>query len=507
MISKNVMRKYTEIILLFLVSFFISCNTEIKDYTEIARIPSIFPDYTNILIPPNIAPLNFKINEPGSKYVARIYISDNESIVVNSNDPNIKINNKAWHKLLDKGKGKRYQIEIFVKSDKGTWQKFKTIVNKIADKKIDSHLAYRLINTGYVQWNDLGIYQRNLENFDEKPILENKSIGYGCINCHSFANNNPEKMMIHIRKNHGGTIISKDNGKLQKVNTNTPYTLNAGAYPSWHPNGKHIAYSVNNIGQYFCTGETRIEVTDSYSDLIVYDVENNQVITSPKVSTKDRENLPIWSPDGKFIYFIKARPENPNNKIDVKYDLMRIGFDVNTNSWGNVDTLLLSRQIRKSISFPKISPDGKFLMFCASDNGYFTIHHPQTDLNILEIKSGKIKRLNINSPETDSYHSFSSTGNWFVFSSKRMDGLFTRPYFSYLYENGVASKPFVLPQEDPAFYESFIKNYNIPELITGEVPYSQIEIRDKILEDPIPAKIHESVDTTFLKRHLQAIRN
>lgn len=142
-------------------------------------------------------------------------------------------------------------------------------------------------------------------------------------------------------------------------------------------------------------------------------------------------------------------------------------------------------------------------MFCSSDNGYFTIHHPQTDINLLNLESGEFHKMEINSPETDSYHCFSSGGHWFVFSSKRMDGLFTRPFFSYLDESGRASKPFVLPQEDPEFYNSFIKNHNIPELITGEVPVTPIEIRDKVLEEAIPAKLDASVDTVYMKTHLK----
>ncbi len=480
-----------------------ACHSGIENFTDVPRIPSIFPDYTGITIPPNIAPLNFRINEPGNEFEARIYTSKENSVVVRNSNPNIEIDIAKWHKLMEKGAGSKLYIDVFVKPKNGSWQKFQSIENEISTEKIDSHLAYRLINTGYVLWNNLGIYQRNLENFDEKPILENKSIEFGCINCHSFANNDPKNMMIHIRAIHGGTIISHD-GKLTKVNTKTPYTLNGGAYPNWHPAGKHIAYSVNNIGQLFCSGEVRIEVVDEYSDLIVYDVETNTVCTSPKVSTSSRENLPIWSPDGKFIYFISSAPGNqPDDRIQLKYDLLRIGFDVNTNEWGQIDTVLSSTAIGKSISFPKISPNGKFLMFCTSDNGYFTIHHPQTDLNLLNLQTGEFHKMEINSAETDSYHCFSSSGNWFVFSSKRLDGLFTRPFFSFLDENGKATKPFVLPQKNPEFYSTFIKNYNIPELIKGEVPFSHLEIRDKILEEAVPAKIDASVDTVYMRRHLQ----
>ena len=486
-------------LLVFLIA---SCHSRIENYREVQRLPVIVPDYTNILVPPNIAPLNFRINEPGSEFEARIYVDKKKPYIIRNSSPSIQMNVTKWHQLLKNGMGSNLTFEIFVKSKDGKWQMFQPIINEISKENIDNHLAYRLINTGYVLWNKLGIYQRNLENFDEKPIIENKSFEFGCLNCHSFSKNDPNNMMIHIRAIHGGTIINHD-GELRKVDTKTKYTLSAGVYPSWHPDGKHIAYSVNNIGQYFCTGEVRIEVTDKLSDIIVYDIENNTITTSPKVSTKNRENLPVWSPDGKYLYFISA-PETTDldGRIQAKYDLLRIGFDVTTNTWGEIDTVLTSKSLGESISFPKISPNGKFLMYCTSENGYFTIHHPAGDLNLLNLHTGEHHKMEINSTQTDSYHSFSSTGHWFVFSSKRLDGLFTRPFFSYLDENGNASKPFVLPQENPEFYNSFIKNYNIPELITGEVTVSPLALRDKILEDAIPVKIDAGADTAYMRKHL-----
>jgi hypothetical protein len=488
-------------LVLFLIAL-TSCKPEIKNYVDINRLPAIFPDYTGIIVPPNIAPLNFKINEPGTEFEVRIFVSKDHSIEIRSKDPVIKMDISKWHKMLNEGKGSDLSIEVYVKQSDGMWQKFQTISNKIATIHIDNHLAYRLINTGYVFWNELGIYQRNLENFDEKPILENKSFEYGCLNCHSFCQNNPDKMMIHIRAVHGGTVISHD-GKLIKVDTKTKYTLNAGVYPCWHPDGKHIAFSVNDISQNFCSGEVRIEVADEYSDLVVYDIETNVITTSPKVSTASRENLPVWSPDGKYIYYVSAPPATDFDiKIHPKYELMRVAFDVNTNTWGEPEKLLSSETAGKSVSFPKISPDGKFLMFCLSDYGYFTIHHPSSDLYLMNLTTGDCSKMPINSQQTESYHSFSSGGGWFVFSSKRMDGLFTRPYFSFLDENGLASKPFVLPQEDPEFYSSFLKNYNIPELITGEVTVSPLRLRDIVLGPAIPAKLDPSVDTFYMKEHL-----
>jgi len=497
------MIKYCIYIFAFLILIsFSSCHSKIESFKEASRRPAIFPDYTDILIPPNMAPLNFIIQEPGAEYEVRVYTDKENQIVVRSDSPSIQMNINRWHELLQKGLGAKLNIDVFVKEKDGNWQKFQTIINEISKENIDNHLAYRLINTAYGVWNNLGIYQRNLENFDEKPILENKSFEYGCLNCHSFRQNDPNNMMIHTRAIHGGTIIIQ-NGKISKIDTKNKYILSAGTYPCWHPDGKHIAYSVNKINWHFGTGETRMEVSDEFSDIVVYDIEKNTLTTSPQVSSASRENLPNWSPDGKYIYFINApKVTGFDDRIQAKYDLMRVAFDVNTNIWGKVDTVISSKTIGKSISFPKISPNGKFLMFCTSDNGYFTIHHPQTDIWLMNLQTGEYHRMEINSPQTDSYHCFSSAGHWFVFSSKRIDGLFTRPYFSYLDDNGKASKPFVLPQENPEFYSTFLKNYNIPELITGEVTVSPEAIRDKVLENAVPVKLDPSVDTVYMKKHL-----
>jgi len=421
---------------------------------------------------------------------------------IRSNNPIIKIPISDWKELLLKGAGAQLTIEIFVKGLDGNWQKFKPIHNEISKEKIDTHLAYRLINTAYGVWNNLGIYQRDLESFEEKPILENRSFEYGCLNCNSFKKSDPNYMMFHTRAIHAVTIIVQ-NGELKKIDTKNKYTLSAGTYPCWHPDGKHIAYSVNKINWYAGAGKTRIDVSDEFSDIVVYDIEKNILTTSPKVSTDSRENLPNWSPDGKFIYFINApKITGIDDRISGKYDLMRIGFDVQTNTWGQVDTIISSRTFGKSISFPKVSPNGKFLMFCASDNGYFTIHHAKTDLYLLNLESGEYHQMEVNSKETDSYHSFSSGGHWFVFTSKRIDGLLSRPHFSYLDDNGKATKPFVLPQENPEFYNTFLKNYNIPELITGEVSISPQTIRDKVMENALPVKLDPKVDTVYMSRHL-----
>jgi len=305
-----------------LIALIYSCSTDLSNYSQVDRLPVIFPDYTEIVIPPNIAPLNFVIKEKGDAFIAKISTNGEPPIMIENSSGIIDIDINKWHELLKKAKGKEINIEVYAKDYQGKLQKYKTITNQVANEGVDNHLVYRLINTGYVMWSAIGIYQRNLENFDESVIIDNKTIDNTCVNCHSFAKNNPKSMMVHIRSDHAGTILYED-GQLRKIGTKTKHTLAPGAYPNWHPDGKHIAMSVNSISQRFFSKDIRIEVSDAASDIIVYDVEKNMVTTSPQVSTDSRENLPVWSADGKYLYFISApRVSNYESEYKAKYELM-----------------------------------------------------------------------------------------------------------------------------------------------------------------------------------------
>ena len=136
---------------------------------------------------------------------------------------------------------------------------------------------------------------------------------------------------------------------------------------------------------------------------------------------------------------------------------------------GTVDTVISSAKIGKSISFPRISPDGKYLLFVTTSYGNFTIWHTDSDLYLMNLETNEITKPDINSDKAESYHSWSSNGRWIVFSSRRIDGQFTSPWFSWFDVQGKAHKPFLLPQKDPHFYDSFLKTYNVPEFITSKV--------------------------------------
>jgi hypothetical protein len=445
-----------------------------EQYRMSDAVPRIFPDYADAVIPCNIAPLNFRIMEDGDKFMVRFSAAADSFDVYGDRD--IRIPAGKWKQLLRQHAGTSLSVSIFAK-EAGGWTRYRSLQIKIAPEPVDPWLAYRLIEPGYKYWGTMGIYQRNLESFDEMPVVLNTLTDGNCINCHSFCGNDPEQMLFHVRTQHAGTVILQ-NGILSKLNLKTPDIVSAGTYPRWHPQGKHIAFSVNKTYQAFHSSDRNlIEVYDASSDLIIYNTETQTVGYTSVIHSPSRfETFPEWSPDGKILYFCSApAKEMPGSYDSLKYDLLRVGFNPRTEKTGNViDTVLSASATGKSISFPRISPDGKYMAVCLSSFGTFPIWHRDNDLYLLNLSTGAFEPIDIvNSSESDSYHSWSSNGRWMVYSSRRMDGLYTRPYIAYFDTAGIFHKPFLLPQKDPSnHYNELLKSYNIPEFITGKITVS-----------------------------------
>ncbi|MFN8255111.1 MAG: cytochrome C biosynthesis protein [Bacteroidales bacterium] len=487
----NSMKRRYLILLFAVFSALINCSEkpEPGKCTELNKEPQIFPDYAGITLPPNIAPLNFYINEEGTAFYVKIFSEGTDTINCTGKIAEIPL--KKWRNLLQKNQGKKLFVEIYARQKDKNWIKYKTIINTISKEKIDNYLAYRLIHPGYEDWREMGLYQRNLENFEENQIIFNRSIDENCLNCHTFSKNNPENMIFHVRGSHGGTILVHNN-KISRLNLGGKPLISGGVYPSWNADGNRLAFSVNKITQLFhARNDKNIIVMDTLSDIIVYDVEKNTILTDNRLmGIEYMETFPTWSPDGKYIYFCRAGQINDTTKYyQVKYDLMRVQFNNATNSFGRIDTVIQSKNINGSISFPRISPDGKNIMFTLADYGTFPIWHEEADLYLLNLNTNNLKKLESNSDQTESFHDWSSGGKWYVFSSKRLDGQWGRSFFSYIDENGKSTKPFILPQKDPHFYETFLKSYNTPQLITSAIKQTPARFTESILGDSIQALI------------------
>jgi len=465
------------IILLFSYSIILlsSCSKPGDNFLCVEQPANIHPSYQGTVIPYNIAPLNFMIREEGSRYLVRFAVAGKDSFDVSYRNGKVSIPLRKWKKLLETHRGEQMNVSIFRKKTSG-WERFAPLTFTIASEPIDSWLAYRLIEPGYENWNRMGIYQRCLENFEEKPIIINRLTDGNCMNCHSFCRNDPQTMLFHIRQKHAGTMFVKD-GQISKINTKADGMISAGVYPRWHPGGRYVAFSVNNTAQRFHTAnDNKIEVYDDASDIILFDTQNNSVITNSLISTPAYfETFPEWSPDGKYLYFSRAEARQMPQEYDsLRYDLARIAFDASTGRFGNrVETVLLSADTEKSITLARISPDGKYAVFCMSNYGCFPVWHHESDLFIMNLKTKEMSNMTaINSARSESYHSWSSNGRWMVFGSRRMDGAYTHPYICYFDTEGNVHTPFILPQKNPLHYDFSTKSYNIPEFITGKVTVS-----------------------------------
>jgi len=387
----------------------------------------------------------------------------------------ISIPIQKWRRLLEEQKNDSVLVKVSVLKG-GNWYNYRPFAFYVSGEKIDPYLSYRLIEPGYEVWNKLQIAQRNLESFKETVIIDNNMVDGGCINCHIYSGRDPSVSFFHLRHREGGTMVQK-NGVFRKLNTVTDSTISAGVYGSWHPGNRFIAFSTNVIiPEFHSINNLRLEVYDTISDVIIADLEKDEIMKPSLLSRKDCfETFPVFSPDGRKLYFCSAKETKmPANFSSVKYSLCSIDFNPDEISFGtSVDTLVSSNITGKTISHPKPSPNGRYILYTSFDYGNFPVWHREADLSLLRLSDMSIDTLPaVNSAHADSYHSWSSCSRWFVFASKRDNGMYGKLYFTHISEEGICGKPFLLPQKDPDFYDFYLKSYNIPEMADGPVPYS-----------------------------------
>jgi hypothetical protein len=458
------------------IFLFVACNNP-EDARLLDELPPIYPDYTDISIPHNIAPLNFILRTQSKLERIEVVISGKSLSATFLGTNKIQFPEKQWKKFLHVERGNTILVQVSARID-GQWIKYKPFNWNIIKESIDPYLTYRLIEPAYEVGNKIQLCERNIENFEETVLADNNLTGMACMNCHITAKQNPDLSFFHIRGEKGGTVLNRD-GHLRKISNKG--MLASATYGNLHPSGKYGVFSTNIvIPELHTLAKEKLEVYDSASDLIILDFDNKRIIRSPLIEGDENlETFPVFSADGNYIYYCSAPAKPlPDSIKQLKYSLLRIGFNAAQGRFGNkIDTLIYRSEKDKSISFPQPSPDGRFILYSVSDYGTFPIAHKETNLQMLNLKTGEIMYLpSVNSNYSDTYHSWSSNSRWFVFASKRDDGLYGKPYFCYIDKNGKTHKPFVLPQKDPYYYDYTLKSFNIPELSTGKLPFNAADI-------------------------------
>ena len=436
-------------------------------------LPQIFPDYIGVTIPAGIAPLNFELPQEYSKVFARVTDTQGNSLTAKGRYAGFNV--RKWHRLTAGNIGQTLSVTVAGYKD-GRWEQFRPFIIYVSEYPLNDYgMTYRKFAPGYETYSKIGIYQRNIHNFDEEPILEGTLVPGQCMGCPAANATDPGQFLFHLRGVHGATVVQKD-GQRKWLETKTDSTISRTAYSYWHPSGDHVAHSTNLIRQIFWTGnnERYIEVYDEASDVVVHNVNEDYLLRSPYLMTEDFETYPVFSSDGRTLYFCSAKKKNvPAEVQELRYDLCSISFDKDTETFGDhVDTLINASRIGKSVTFPRPSYDGRWLLYSYADFGCFPINHKEADLWLMNLQDGSSHPLDkANSDYCESFHNWSSDSHWILFASRRGDNLYSRIYVAEIDDEGNASKAFLLPQKDPSFYHKTLFTVNVPDFTKDKVKF------------------------------------
>ena len=456
--------------------------------------PRIDPDYKALVIPPNIAPLNFRIMENGRDYLVRLSSDRGGTFDLHCPHGNCRIPANSWRELLEASKGGRLFYDVFVEREDETWVQFERIANAVAKQPIDSHIVYRRLMPNKNRTKIRGIFQRDLESSRVSALITNRDRTFECFNCHTFHQHNPDRFLVHTRLTHAGMNLVID-GEVRKIDTQQEPMFRPFAYASWHPGGRHIAATCNRFIGHFPANEGLyyFQALEKRGDLAVYDIQKNTISTTAAVfGPQYIETHPCWSADGKYIYYSRGKDlpiEQPADWDKADHDLMRISYDVKTGVWGSPETVKAYSELGLSCAFPRPSPCGKYVLHILSDKTTYPIHQKSSDVYLLDLATNEHRRLDaVCSDRAESFPRWSSNGRWFTFLSNRRDGISALPYFAYFDVNGQAHKAFVLPQKDPAYYDTFVDTYNVVELVKSRVNISVFRLAQGLQQPATPAK-------------------
>jgi len=176
----------------------------------------------------------------------------------------------------------------------------------------------------------------------------------------------------------------------------------------------------------------------------------------------------VWSPDGKFLVFARAEAKDPYppgwqpaehandpREVPIQYELFRIPF--NGGKGGRAEPIAGASRNGMSNSFPKISPDGRWIVFVQCKNGQ--LMRPDSQLYIVPVGGGRARRMRCNTPLMNSWHSFSPNGRWLVFSSKSRSP-YTQMFLTHLDPDGQDTPPILIENSTAAN-----RAVNIPEFV------------------------------------------
>ena len=333
---------------------------------------------------------------------------------------------------------------------------------------------------------------RNVGEARSRVVMENLPV---CANCHSFSADGKTMGMDldGLRGNRGMYILapvapqmavhkqdviqwSSPGGKLKGG-------VRIGFMSQVSPNGQYVVTTVNPAGMPAAAAEPAsnyyVANFKDYRFLQVFYPTRGILswysrqtgVLRPLAGADDPRFVQmgaVWSPDGQYLVFARAEATDPNplgvplakfsndpNELRIAYDLYRIPF--RNGEGGTPEPIAGASRNGMSNTFPKVSPDGRWIVFVQCRNG--ELMRPDSQLYIVPAAGGQARRMHCNTPLMNSWHSFSPNGRWLVFSSKARSP-YTQMYLTHIDADGNDSPPILIDNATAAN-----RAVNIPEFV------------------------------------------
>jgi len=331
-----------------------------------------------------------------------------------------------------------------------------------------------------IQWR-----LRDIRKLESRVVLKNV---HTCVNCHSFsADGKTMGVDVDGPGNDKGLYaiapiqrhISIENKDVVHWNTDGQVgTTRVGFMSQVSPNGQFVVStfagpSLSVPKSYYVTNFTDYRFLQVFYPTrgILEWYSRTAGMRRPLPGADDPQYVQtdgVWSPDGKWIVFARADARNPHeegqqlakyandpNETKIQYDLYRIPF--NGGLGGTPERIIGASQNGTSNNFPKVSPDGRWIVFVQCRNGQ--LMRPDSQLYIVPFSGGKARRLRANTSLMNSWHSFSPNGRWLVFSSKARSP-YTQMYLTHIDANGNDSPAILIDNSTAAN-----RAVNLPEFV------------------------------------------
>ena len=163
--------RYIPHLFLLLALEFAGCTSRPHDTKVVNELPAIYPDYVDVTIPVGIAPLNFAMTDDNVTTVD-ITVKGSKAGEMHVNGDYADFDIDDWHQILVQNKGGNLKVTVCAESN-GQWTQYRDFTIHVSNYALDEWgVTYRRIPPSYMVYGKMGIYERELSSFNEKPLIE-----------------------------------------------------------------------------------------------------------------------------------------------------------------------------------------------------------------------------------------------------------------------------------------------------------------------------------------------